>query len=95
MSEYELYSNYVIQSYPERIFNLKKHTRDIYDSVVAEVQTEDKNSQTQWINFYEQVKGPSWPDCYTEEDFVNLPEHIQRECIDVHGYKPFDKKSII
>ena len=94
MSEYELYSNFVIQFYPEHINELQKHSSDWYYSSLLEIQTKDNNSQTQWISFYEQVRSPEWPDCYKEEDFVKLPEYIQQECMDVHGYKPFDKKHI-
>lgn len=41
---------------------------------------------TPWQQFYNRVKDPSWPSCEREEYFVNLPEHIQKECIEVHGY---------
>lgn len=88
MSEYELYNNYVMQNYAEQVLESIKHTKDIYSSVTAEIQTKYKTSQTQWISFYEQVRSPEWPECYKEEDFINLPEYIQQECISVHGYKP-------
>ena len=41
-----------------------------------------------WREFYEQIKDPSWPDCHSESDFKQLPEHIQRECSDMFGYIP-------
>jgi len=40
-----------------------------------------------WPDFYYNVKGESWPDCYNENDFDNLPDHIKKECIEVFGYK--------
>jgi hypothetical protein len=35
--------------------------------------------------FYNSVKDPSWPDCYTLNDFKNLPMYIQQECTEIHG----------
>lgn len=45
-----------------------------------------------WQEFYDEVRDPSWPDCSTEDEFVNLPEHIQRECQEVFGYIPGTKE---
>lgn len=42
---------------------------------------------TSWHEFYNQIKDPSWPECPTEDQFSLLPEHIQSECQDVHGYR--------
>lgn len=48
------------------------------------------------INFYRDVKDPSWPDIENEQDFFSLPQWIQQECITVHQfpteiqYKKFD-----
>lgn len=41
-----------------------------------------------WQQFYHQIRDPLWPDCDTEEEFVNLPESIQKECVQVFGYVP-------
>jgi MoaA/NifB/PqqE/SkfB family radical SAM enzyme len=41
-----------------------------------------------WQEFYNQIRDPTWPNCYTESDFESLPESIKRECIDVFGYRP-------
>lgn len=38
-----------------------------------------------WQDFYQSVKDPSWPDCNSEAEFVNLPQWIQDEC-QQHGY---------
>lgn len=48
-----------------------------------------------WIEFYNDIKDASWPDCSNEDDFLTLPAHIQSECIDVFGYVPgeFKKQS--
>ena len=40
-----------------------------------------------WIIFYESVRDKSWPDCWSESDFIKLPLHIQQECIQVHNYQ--------
>jgi hypothetical protein len=44
-------------------------------------------SQSQWCNWYKRIKDDSWPDCLNEDDFVNLPDWIQQECINVFNYK--------
>lgn len=38
--------------------------------------------------FYQQVKGPDWPDCQTLTDFYHLPEWIKNECVGIHGMTP-------
>ena len=43
---------------------------------------------TAWAEFYQSIKDPSWPDCELEENFSQLPKHIQQECVDVFGYQP-------
>jgi len=40
---------------------------------------------TPWQEFYTSIKDPSWPSCDQEENFKNLPDWIQQECVD-HGY---------
>jgi hypothetical protein len=39
-----------------------------------------------WAEFYDDIKDPSWPECEKESDFVNLPQHIQDECINIYSY---------
>ena len=41
-----------------------------------------------WQEFYSSIRDSSWPDCEQEEDFKQLPEHIQTECCTVFGYQP-------
>lgn len=48
---------------------------------------------TTWGEFYRSIKDPSWPECAAEEGFIDLPEDIQKECIQVFGYVPFSFKS--
>lgn len=38
-----------------------------------------------WPSFYQNIKDSSWPECPTEKQFQNLPQHIQEECLR-HGY---------
>lgn len=52
----------------------------------------DKQQYVHWRNFYERIRDPDWPDCDREEDFNNLPDWIQKECIEVFSYCPFGKK---
>lgn len=48
-----------------------------------------------WVEFYNEIKDPSWPDCNNEGQFSSLPVEIQQECIEVFGYTPgqFKKSS--
>lgn len=41
-----------------------------------------------WQEFYNEIRDPSWPDCPTEDNFLQLPKHIQKECQEVFGYHP-------
>lgn len=41
-----------------------------------------------WQEFYNEIRDPSWPECPTEDDFQQLPNHIQQECQDQFGYQP-------
>lgn len=41
-----------------------------------------------FVLFYNNIRDDSWPECNTEDDFFNLPIHIQNECINVFGYIP-------
>jgi hypothetical protein len=48
------------------------------------------HGDAEWNIFYNSVRDESWPDCWTEKNFDDLPEHIKNECIMVHGYQPFN-----
>jgi SAM-dependent methyltransferase len=41
-----------------------------------------------WREKYNKIKDESWPECNTMESFYNLPEHIQKECHDIHQFSP-------
>lgn len=53
-----------------------------------------------WVSWYENIRDPSWPDCNYEDDFINLPEYIQKECYEKFNYDAgqritkYNKKSI-
>ena len=49
---------------------------------------------TTWQEFYQNIKDPQWPDCATEKDFDTLPAQIQKECLEIFGYKPGSFKSV-
>lgn len=55
---------------------------------IAYANTSWRGSDTRWLTFYQQVRGPDWPDAVLEKDFDKLPEWVQRECIELHGYRP-------
>jgi hypothetical protein len=42
--------------------------------------------QTDLIQGYNDIKDPSWPDISSVADFRQLPQSIQQECEQVHGY---------
>ena len=37
-----------------------------------------------WTHVWDQIKDPSWPKCSTPQEFVNLPNNIQEECVTKH-----------
>lgn len=39
-----------------------------------------------WVKNYNSLKDPAWPDCNSPEDFSTLPDWIQKECKDIHGF---------
>lgn len=41
-----------------------------------------------WLLFYYRIKDSTWPDCYCEENFHQLPDSIKTECVEVFGYQP-------
>lgn len=45
-----------------------------------------KDSELVFLESYEKIRDSSWPDLSNVEDFVNLPEHIKKECIEVHKF---------
>lgn len=48
----------------------------------------DPHQYSQWSNWYSRIRDPQWPDCEREQDFRYLPDRIQKECIEVFGYRP-------
>jgi organic radical activating enzyme len=47
-----------------------------------------ENAEHNWRQSYNQIRAESWPDCATPDQWANLPEHIQRECREQHGFDP-------
>jgi hypothetical protein len=43
--------------------------------------------------FYRNVKDSSWPECDSIENFSLLPDHIQKECIEIHRFDHWSKPS--
>lgn len=41
-----------------------------------------------WQEFYNSIKDPAWPVCASEDEFADLPDIVQKECIDMFGYVP-------
>jgi hypothetical protein len=39
-----------------------------------------------WQEFYNQIKDANWPECNNEQDFSKLPQSIQSEIKQLHGY---------
>jgi len=88
MSEYDMYVNYLIATYPEKVNKLIDLKKDnSFLSIIPSINSHSGGSQTKWITFYEQIRDVSWPDCNCEEEFYKLPKHVQDECINVFGYK--------
>lgn len=74
-------------TYEELIKYLNDISEQDFISVNIENFSHTNNKDTPWLTFYYQIKDPSWPDCYTEEDFQLLPKEVQKECIEIFGYR--------
>lgn len=59
---------------------LDEPTRSIYSLLPLSIE------QEKWILFYYNIKDPSWPDCFLEQNFNQLSTKIQTECIKQFGY---------
>jgi hypothetical protein len=44
-------------------------------------------AKQRWNEFYQSIRSPDWPQCGVSFDM--LPQHIQQECIELHGYNQF------
>jgi len=86
-NEQDLYNTFLAEYHPGRIWKKQKYNDDIFHTRSHENRSWHDNSMTQWINWYEQIKDPSWPDCYRQEDFSKLPQDVQKECIETFGYR--------
>lgn len=61
----------------ERYPQLFQQVRDLLQDPIT---IEYDGDMRQWVQAYEQVRDPSWPDCASSDDFVRLPTWIQEEC---------------
>jgi hypothetical protein len=41
-----------------------------------------------WQEFYNSIRNSDWPECDTEDEFINLPDSIKEFCINKIGYTP-------
>jgi len=41
-----------------------------------------------WQNSYQAIKGDSWPDCNTPDEWHSLPLAIRQECLDFYKFSP-------
>jgi organic radical activating enzyme len=59
--------------------------REVMQGNITQIITNDGG---QWADAYKQVKGDDWPECDSINQFENLPEHIRKECADIHKIDP-------
>lgn len=84
-----------------KVINLSDRTSDLLYTINQDIKEkyipyEVQNQERSWVNTYNDIKGESWPECKSYDDFNFLPEHIQNECIHVHNFSPdILKKAII
>ena len=74
-----------VREYVDNFANLSSDQYSYYCK--NRLQEEINGTPTAWQIFYERTRDLQWPDCEKEEDFNNLPEWIQQELINVHGYQ--------
>lgn len=64
---------------------------DIVDFYPAPVDIKTRYNKETWKISYNNVRDSSWPSCDNPQDFYRLPEHVQKECIDIHKIHPEDE----
>lgn len=47
------------------------------------------DSLNRWINFYNNIKDPSWPECCNEYEFWKLPDWIQQEILESYNGRSY------
>ena len=55
------------------------HRRESSSSILTKI------INSQWNEFYNNIKDPAWPDCLTVNDFELLPEFIKKEILEIHA----------
>jgi hypothetical protein len=83
---YEFWYDLRVKKYAEKFGSVS--SRAHADYCRQRLQEEIWGTPTEWQIFYDRVRDPSWPDCFTEENFFELPKDIQQELITVFGYQP-------
>lgn len=58
---------------------------DFFEGAVKVTLVDSLNA---WPDIYKQVRDPQWPECTTVDDFDKLPEHIKKECYEIHKIAP-------
>ena len=86
---FQLFQNLISQEQKKLKNKIKEYNLDCEINNIVELV--DPVEKAQWVNWYNQIKDSSWPECTSENNFHLLPIHIQTECIEVFGYTPKDK----
>lgn len=82
------------------MITLSKKTISIIDSIILPIREKYikhklQEQEPNWIKQYNVIRGDAWPDCNSYSNFDLLPEHIKKECIEVHKYSPTILKNAI
>jgi hypothetical protein len=64
----------------ETLRNRLDSSRSIFDIMPLDLEHQ------QWLEFYQNIRDPEWPNCWVPEAFDHLPLSVQQECRDVFGY---------
>jgi hypothetical protein len=69
--------------------------RDYIGTIGSTVYYNDRSFTSQEFDkIYNAIKDPSWPECLTLNDFKQLPNWIQNECVNLHQLKTHIKPRI-
>lgn len=60
-----------------------------YTAMIGNVYYSGCRHRFDFANFYANVKDPRWPQCDSLDNFYHLPDHIQRECVEMHEFEKF------
>ena len=92
---YQSWYNYRVATIKKEFNELTQQQIESYNQQrFAEELTSRTVCDTTWAEFYNSIRGNTWPDCGNEQDYYQLPQCIQEEIKEQFDYLPFPRIEI-